>query len=304
MMPLRLLVAFWQKGEIEKIVLAVKPDIVITTQTAPSAVLSVLKKKEKFTGLWGVAFSDYHFHRAWAYPRVDFYLPNIEEQMAALDRLGVPRDRMFRIGLAVPPQEILEKSLALTKLGLPTSARVVLVSSGTLGVGLPHGFTRFIDQLHSAGQIEGLDLRIVVACGRNEELQKQVGELARVREWLLGFGFYSPMSDLYAASDVMVSKPGGLTIAETILLHLPVFVTHMLPGQEKLNMNYLLRHKAVTALYTLPQADWVPLLVSELKTGKRRQFLEKNVELLEIIAPASLANLGKFVAHLFHSKNS
>src|SRR4029079_6795928 len=129
-----------------KLVREVQPDMVITTQTAPSAVLSVLKRRHAYTGLWGIAFSDYHFHRAWAYPRANFYLVNIEEQVLPLRALGVSPERIFRIGLALPPR-LLSADAAQVKgrLGIPAEAKVVLVGSGTLGVGLPDKLYPFFD---------------------------------------------------------------------------------------------------------------------------------------------------------------
>ncbi len=302
MMPFRLIAANFQKKEIVKLLAAEKPDMVITTQTAPSAVMSVLKRQHAFNGPWGIAFSDYHFHRAWVYPRGDFYLPNIEEQKTALLALGVSSESMYRIGLALPPLAEVDSQKVRRLLGIPQSARVVLVGSGTLGVRLPNGLYEFLEEVRAKGAESGLDIWVIVACSKSEELYRAVAGQTGGRPWLKPFGFYEPIAELYAASNVMVSKPGGLTIAETLQRGLPVFVTHYLPGQEKLNIDFLTAHKAIISLYNKPASDWASAVVEELLSGSQHAFLVSQPNIQSLVAPSDLANLADYVGSWFHKK--
>ncbi len=299
MMPWRLLVANFQKSEIEKIVETLKPDIIITTQTSPSAVVSVLKRQKKFAGLWGIAFSDYHFHRAWVYPRADFYLANIEEQEMELTRLGVSKDNIFRMGLALPPLPNIDRDVIRQKLGIARTQKVVLVGSGSLGVRMPEELMKALDELVGRGKSEGLDITVVVACGRNAGLCEELVRARELKPWLIPIGFYEPMYELYAVSDIFLSKPGGLTIAESIRQTLPVFITHYLPGQEELNIEYLEKHKAVVSLYKLEFHKWIEPLLTELKQGLIRQSIGVYAGLEGIVSPNNIGSLGHFVASSF-----
>jgi processive 1,2-diacylglycerol beta-glucosyltransferase len=55
-----------------------------------------------------------------------------------------------------------------------------------------------------------------------------------------------------ACSDLVITKPGGLTTSECLAMKLPMIVTSPIPGQEERNADYLLEHgvalKAVDAV--------------------------------------------------------
>ena len=45
------------------------------------------------------------------------------------------------------------------------------------------------------------------------------------------------------ASDLLVTKPGGLTVSEALACNLPMAVFDAIPGQEEDNANFLLQHE-------------------------------------------------------------
>ncbi len=249
MMPWRLLVAQLQKTEIEKCVKTEMPDLVVTTQTAPSAVMSVLKRSGAFGGVWGIAFSDYHFHRAWAYPRADFYLTNIPEQAAHLRALGVSPEKIFRVGFALPPLPKVDTSLVREKIGVALTDKIILVGSGSLGVRVPQNLFAGLEQVVRLLAAEGVACKVVVACGRNAELYESLqARVSAGQQWLVPLSYYEPMEEIYAISSVFITKPGGLSVAEALLFGVPLCITHTLPGQEDINLVYLEEHGLVKNL--------------------------------------------------------
>jgi processive 1,2-diacylglycerol beta-glucosyltransferase len=53
------------------------------------------------------------------------------------------------------------------------------------------------------------------------------------------------------ASDLLVSKPGGLTTAEALAKGLPMVIVRPIPGQEEWNSAHLLRHGAAVRVESL-----------------------------------------------------
>ena len=47
------------------------------------------------------------------------------------------------------------------------------------------------------------------------------------------------MNDLLASVDILVSKPGGLTITESLLKEVPMVIPYFIPGQEEENLDFL-----------------------------------------------------------------
>ena len=62
------------------------------------------------------------------------------------------------------------------------------------------------------------------------------------------FGFVDNVYDYMHASDVLLSKPGGLTSSEALAARIPMILVKPLPGQEERNTRYLVsRHAAIRA---------------------------------------------------------
>ncbi len=51
--------------------------------------------------------------------------------------------------------------------------------------------------------------------------------------------FTNKVPELMSISDLVVTKPGGLTTTESLLLDLPMVVINPIPGQEEENAEFL-----------------------------------------------------------------
>ena len=57
---------------------------------------------------------------------------------------------------------------------------------------------------------------------------------------LVAQGYTRQIERLMACADLVVTKPGGLTAAESLAMGLPMIVIAPIPGQEEHNANFLL----------------------------------------------------------------
>jgi len=130
---------------------------------------------------------------------------------------------------------------ARARLGLPREGRVLLVMSGGIGVGP-------IEQVvGSLAREEGWILQVV--CGNNAALRRRLQRLFGDRPGLRIEGFVGDMPDRYAASDLVVMKPGGLSTSEVLCVGLPILLIDPIPGQEQRNSDYLLDRGAARVLF-------------------------------------------------------
>ena len=68
-------------------------------------------------------------------------------------------------------------------------------------------------------------------------------------------GFVSNMHELMAVSEMIITKPGGLTTSEALAMGKPLFILNPIPGQEAANSDFLLERGAagkVTRVEDLP----------------------------------------------------
>lgn len=262
-----------------------KPDLVITTQASASAVLSVLKQKGLYKEAWGIAFSDFHLHRFWLYDNADFYLANIEEQKQEMQTLGISKDKIFVVGMTLSTKKNFEISAVKQKLNIPQENKVVLVGSGSLGTGIPE---KVIEKLTSLKQVS-----VILVNGKNKASYNLFQEKFKLKNFIV-LSFYSPMEELYSIADAFVTKPGGLTTAESLRHYVPLVITHFLPGQEELNIQYLKKLN----LILLPNGSFMEVLEKELNSGEFRQQLLGNIGVRTVLGrPESLFLAVKQVLH-------
>ena len=60
--------------------------------------------------------------------------------------------------------------------------------------------------------------------------------------------FVNNVEDYMHVSDLIVTKPGGLTISEALACHLPMAIYNAYPGQEQFNVNFLLKQNAAISV--------------------------------------------------------
>ena len=126
-------------------------------------------------------------------------------------------------------------------LGLPSEGRVVLVISGGIGVG---PIEEVVASLASRE-----DWTTLVVCGNNQRLQRRMQRVFASRPQVRVKGFVEDILEHYAASDLVVMKPGGLCTSEVLCLGLPILLMDPIPGQEQRNSDYLLDRGAARVLF-------------------------------------------------------
>ena len=239
-LPLRVPLAKGNSDNLYEIVKEFQPDLIISTQTTASAATASLIQQKKFSGKFIIAFSDYHFHKFWHYQEADFYLVNIEEQKQELINLGVNENDIEVCGITLKPLVQIDTEALRSKFSIPSDHKVVIFGSGSLGIGF--SFDLLKNYLAGLSTINP-KITTLVMCGKNEQLLKNLRAENLVN--VVPLGFYTNPSELYQMADVLVTKPGGLTIAEAIQAKVKILITHTLPGQEEPNYSYLLHHGLV-----------------------------------------------------------
>lgn len=145
---------------------------------------------------------------------------------SAVSVLGIPARRQF--ARARPGPET--RRAARERLGLPVDRFVLLAMVGT------EGSSKALAHLRALAEAR-LDAELVVVCGRNERLRRRV-EAIRGTSPVRALGFVDEIAELMLAADLLVTKPGGVTLAEAFCCHLPILAFDPLPGQEEGNARY------------------------------------------------------------------
>lgn len=220
------------------------PDVVIATHFLPADVFSACKRTGWLAAPLVVAITDLHPHRLWLSREVDAYSCGTDIGAALAQRRGIPAARLHVLGIptAAAFHEPMSRADVQRLFGLNASRLTVLVTSGGSTVG---PFERVVRALMALERAIPGRMQLLVICGANP------AAVLRLKRHATGhpmpvrvLGFIDTMPQAMAASDLVVTKAGGLTVMEALSRQLPLVIYHVIPGQERVNARYVSRHGA------------------------------------------------------------
>jgi processive 1,2-diacylglycerol beta-glucosyltransferase len=224
---------FFQK--LERYVAELEPAAVVAVMPVPLALMSQLKQEGKLAcPLYGVV-TDFLAHSVWAVPHVARYFVPSRTTAAMLAWQGLDPAQLQVTGIPINPAiaDPKEPSEARRRHGLPLDRALVTIFGG----GVSPETIRFI-----AARLLDNDrpLTVVVVAGRSERLLDALAGLeSNATVGLHKLGMIDYVDDLVAASDLVVSKPGGLITSEVLARGTPMVTICPLPGQEEPNADFV-----------------------------------------------------------------
>ena len=217
-----------------------QPDILVCTHPFPEGAAALCKRMGMDGFRIAAVLTDYSLHQIWIYPQVDFYFTATEEMRDGLVSMGFSKERVISSGIAVDSNaaRVPGRSEARKRLGVLEDEKVVLLMGGGLGLG---GIKETLEELERVK----MPLRILTVAGHNEELKQQAEEQKkRSRHEIDIWGYTNEIGLLMAVSDVLVTKPGALTMSEAFVMGLPMLLREPIPGPETENAVYASCHGA------------------------------------------------------------
>ena len=111
----------------------------------------------------------------------------------------------------------------------------------------------------------------IVVTGRNEDLRRKLAAQDRKHPTHV-LGFASNMHELMAVSEIIITKPGGLSSSEALALGKPLFILNPIPGQEAANSDFLLEHGAAAKVN---RVEDLPFRIEQLLGSKKLTEMAK-----------------------------
>ncbi|MDD4910316.1 MAG: glycosyltransferase [Candidatus Omnitrophica bacterium] len=230
--PFRFLVNRLNTSGFARYVFRSRPDVIISTHFLINEILDFLIKYRGLRARLFCVITDFDVHRYWLFDSVYKFVVALDSTRDALMALGIDRSRIMVTGIPVAEEyhRIYDKALMRMKLGLRKDGFTVLIAGGTVGMG---PLERIVERLR--GNVD-----LMVVCGHNRKIFRKLNE-SNLRGVKV-FGFVDNMYELMAAADAIVTKPGGLSVSESIAMGLPMIFISPIPGQEVSNVRVLARY--------------------------------------------------------------
>jgi processive 1,2-diacylglycerol beta-glucosyltransferase len=207
------------QGFVDYLVLE-KPDVVATTHFFPSEIVSFLKKKNRLISRLITIVTDFGVHPLWINPECDGYIVGSDYAFNQLKNRGIPEDKIKVLGIPL-------RSDFLVKSPRQDYQFSAVVLTGSFGFS-------FIEKIVD---ILSCEINLWVVCGNNHRLYNRLRQKNYKSVSL--FGFTKDIAKLMSQVDVVITKPGGLGIAEALAMDLPLVFISGIPGQESENARIL-----------------------------------------------------------------
>lgn len=213
-----------------------KPNYIISTHPFATEMVSKIKREKLIEIPLICAITDYAPHHLWLQSQVDAYLVACEEMVKEMINRGVPNEKIYPYGIPVDPVFLEEsnKLKTIKEVGLKEELPILLLMCGSFGVSN-------ILQIYSDLMKSKSDFQIVAVCGSNEKLYKKL--LKRSESGIKTtkvLGYSMEVNELMHAADILITKPGGMTISEALSAKIPMVIFDAIPGQEEKNAEFLI----------------------------------------------------------------
>ncbi|MCX7710994.1 MAG: UDP-N-acetylglucosamine--LPS N-acetylglucosamine transferase [Clostridia bacterium] len=238
--------------KIRSLISQTNPSVVVCTHPFPLQMLSILKKKGMIDTPVAAILTDYVSHNFWVHESIDAYIVAHEGMKLELIKRGISEKVVYPYGIPVSShfQKKKSKQTLLQELNLENKT-TILVMGGSLGLGE-------IENAFNALLAVDRELQIIILTGDNSKIKQKLEFQAACSDKTIRIlGYTHRVSDYMDVSDLLITKPGGMTISEALVKELPTLIISPIPGHEEGNAGFLTRQGAAIRVDNTVHLDQV-----------------------------------------------
>lgn len=273
-----------------------KPDLIISTHPFGSQMCSYLKRKGKITAKIATIMTDFAPHDQWlvGHEFTDYFFVAHDKMKQYLISKNINEEKVFTTGIPISEkfQEKYDKTEIIKKYNLDQKKFIILFfGGGEFGLGKTRTaqiFENFVQETLEH------NIQIIAISGKNPKMKSAFEEIVnnnRAQNNVKIIGFSNEVPKLMSISDLVVTKPGGLTTSESLASNLPMVVINPIPGQEEENAEFL-KEKGI-AVWIKKTDDSKEVIKKLLSDKKKLEQMKGNTSILA--KPNSTADICKIL---------
>ena len=247
-----------------------QPDLIISTHPFGSQMCSYLKRKEKIHAKIATIMTDFAPHDQWLIGKeyTDYYFVAHNKMKDYLKLQNIEDNKIFATGIPISSRflEYFDTNAILKSFGLePNKQTILFFAGGEFGLGKNQTINIFECIVNNFKNIQ-----MVAIAGKNEKMKKQfeyIVNLCGRENSIKVLPFTDKVPELMHISDLVITKPGGLTVTESLASNLPILVINPIPGQEEENAEFLEENRI--AIW-LKKKDDVEQVLNNLLNNKEK----------------------------------
>ncbi len=276
-----------------------QPDVIISTHPFGSQMCSYLKRKNKITAKIATIMTDFSPHDQWlvGHEFTDYFFVANDKMKNYLINKGITENKISVTGIPISNRflKTYNKKEILDTYNLSEDKFTVLFfGGGEFGLGK----TKTAEIFESFVQ-ESLKskIQIIAIAGKNPKMKASFEEIVSkysvnttttttttttnttdITNNVKILEFTNQVPELMSISDLVVTKPGGLTTSESLASHLPMLIINPIPGQEEENAEFL-EDKGI-AIWLRKNDDSKLIIENLLADNQKLNLMKENTKLL------------------------
>lgn len=281
--------------KVNKLLKMYNPGAFVSTHSLPANILAFKKKHDKLNKPLMAIITDYCIHSYWINREIDLYMVANGEIYNKLLTNGIPETKIKITGIPVDPifLDPVNRKQSRKYFNMEQKLFTVMIMGGSKGL-LP-----LYETLNRLSQIN-LPIQYLVIVGNNKKLFHELKKEFSGNKKFQILGYIKSINIAMDASDLLITKAGGVTIAESLTKNLPMIVLEPLPGQEKANTQYLLKNRIAEKCESV---DELSKLIYDYYSQPQRLAYYRN-KMMNFAKPYAAYNCARLIAERFRNNNS
>ena len=218
------------------------PNLIISTHPFGSQMCSYLKRKQKITSKIATIMTDFAPHDQWLVGSeyTDYYFVAHNKMKQYLISKNIDENKIFDTGIPISNRFLLNynKNDILSELNFtPNKKTVLFFGGGEFGLGK----TKTVEIFECFVKLFP-NIQIIAVAGKNEKMKtafSKIVEQEKRNDSIRVLEFTNKVPEFMSVSNLVVTKPGGLTTSESLASQLPMVIINPIPGQEEENAQFL-----------------------------------------------------------------
>jgi len=228
--------------KLNKLLQELNPYLIIATDPFSSQMCSIIKKNGKVDCKLATVLTDYAAHPLWLinHEQVNYFFVAHEGIKSLLLEYGVDESKIFVTGIPLSNRFLLsyDKEKILSEFGLEVDkATILFFAGGEYGFGKDKTYNMLKSLISHFPHMQ-----VIAIAGRNAKMKERFENLVSEtssEKTVRILEYTNKVPELMSVSDLVISKPGGLTTTESIASGLPIVVINPIPGQEEANARFV-----------------------------------------------------------------
>lgn len=267
-----------------------KPSIIVCTQAIPCGIVASLKKRGKTDIPLIAVVTDFVAHLYWIYKEVDIYFVATEDMKVKLIERGINEKKIKVAGIPIDHNFInsIEKKEIFKKENLSDKIKTILLMGGSRGIGKLKEIIYELDNVDAPFQI-------IAVAGNNKRLKRRLDSIkVNKGSHLKVYGYVDHLNEIMDISDLIITKPGGLTSSEVLSKGLPMVIIDPIPGQEEWNSRFLVKNGAAVRVNNVNELGCtIKLLFND---PEKLQQMKQSA--LKLAKPRATMDIGNIIVEL------